>query len=164
MIGRGEAWRSLVAAVATANTRCQRLQATAAATYATRASLRGSSSLREHKTGSEFQLARQPTSMIEAVHTIRAPLAELVDAPDSKSGSERSAGSIPARGTTYTISSSPGSRECCGCAVSPQQPHRLQAAVICSKGSQANGRLQEMTWPPLFRPPTHGVMPSMLLR
>ena len=31
----------------------------------------------------------------------RAPLAELVDAPDSKSGSERSAGSIPARGTIF---------------------------------------------------------------
>jgi hypothetical protein len=29
----------------------------------------------------------------------RAPVAELVDAPDSKSGSARSAGSIPARGT-----------------------------------------------------------------
>jgi hypothetical protein len=32
-----------------------------------------------------------------------APLAELVDAPDSKSGSERSAGSIPAGGTTNFI-------------------------------------------------------------
>ena len=30
----------------------------------------------------------------------RAPVVELVDAPDSKSGSERSAGSTPARGTT----------------------------------------------------------------
>jgi hypothetical protein len=29
-----------------------------------------------------------------------APVAELVDAPDSKSGSARSAGSSPARGTT----------------------------------------------------------------
>lgn len=39
--------------------------------------------------------------MIEADRTFRAPLAELVDAPDSKSGSERSAGSIPARGTIF---------------------------------------------------------------
>ena len=31
---------------------------------------------------------------------LAAPLAELVDAPDSKSGSERSAGSIPAGGTS----------------------------------------------------------------
>jgi hypothetical protein len=30
----------------------------------------------------------------------RAPMAELVDASDSKSDSARSAGSIPARGTT----------------------------------------------------------------
>lgn len=34
---------------------------------------------------------------------IAAPLAELVDAPDSKSGSERSAGSIPAGGTITKI-------------------------------------------------------------
>jgi hypothetical protein len=32
---------------------------------------------------------------------LAAPLAELVDAPDSKSGSERSAGSIPAGGTIF---------------------------------------------------------------
>lgn len=30
---------------------------------------------------------------------LEAPVVELVDAPDSKSGSERSAGSIPAGGT-----------------------------------------------------------------
>ena len=34
-----------------------------------------------------------------------APVAELVDAPDSKSGSARSAGSSPARGTTFALSS-----------------------------------------------------------
>ena len=34
-----------------------------------------------------------------------APLAELVDAPDSKSGSERSAGSIPAGGTNKGLNS-----------------------------------------------------------
>ena len=40
-------------------------------------------------------------------HKIRAsfaPVAELVDASDSKSDSARSAGSIPARGTTFTFS------------------------------------------------------------
>ena len=34
---------------------------------------------------------------------LAAPLAELVDAPDSKSGSERSAGSIPAGGTIQKL-------------------------------------------------------------
>ena len=37
-----------------------------------------------------------------------APVAELVDAPDSKSGSARSAGSIPARGTNSKITTYPG--------------------------------------------------------
>jgi hypothetical protein len=36
---------------------------------------------------------------IGAVRVQRAPMAELVDASDSKSDSARSAGSIPARGT-----------------------------------------------------------------
>lgn len=38
---------------------------------------------------------------IAAVRLARAPMAELVDASDSKSDSARSAGSIPARGTTF---------------------------------------------------------------
>ncbi len=52
--------------------------------------------------GSHFKKLRLASSwlrMVSAFHIYRAPLAELVDAPDSKSGSERSAGSIPARGT-----------------------------------------------------------------
>src|SRR5687767_5747652 len=38
-----------------------------------------------------------------------APVAELVDAPDSKSGSARSAGSSPARGTNSAFAVVPGS-------------------------------------------------------
>ena len=48
-------------------------------------------------------LAHRCARMIEAILAFRAPLAELVDAPDSKSGSERSAGSIPARGTNVSL-------------------------------------------------------------
>ena len=43
---------------------------------------------------------RRPAFYIGPVRLARAPMAELVDASDSKSDSARSAGSIPARGTT----------------------------------------------------------------
>ena len=46
--------------------------------------------------------ARVDAFYIRAVRLPRAPMAELVDASDSKSDSARSAGSIPARGTTST--------------------------------------------------------------
>jgi hypothetical protein len=55
----------------------------------------------ENPMPAENQVDRVPLHRIfPPITTVPAPLAELVDALDSKSSSERSAGSIPAWGTT----------------------------------------------------------------
>jgi hypothetical protein len=62
----------------------------------------------------------------------RAPMAELVDASDSKSDSARSAGSIPARGTK--------SRSIADKTAPPLPSHRARRAAASKRQPRANAR------------------------
>src|SRR5208282_3550904 len=84
---------------------------------------------------------RRPPFYIAPSALMRAPMAELVDASDSKSDSARSAGSIPARGTNE------GRQSTCGLSALPR-PLRLRSGAARQLGPRtlaAHPRV-ELTW------------------